>query len=195
MGLFDKIFGRKTKPKTAGKDLPSFWEDDYSQIEIVPRKNIAHIQVSIIKIEEFEKMAWDGNGFTEIFTRDNLPFPTLSAELRVDNFEKELCEKGFEKATQIRYDGNTIIDCTSETSNAFSVPGFTFFYEVENVFISNIWISTSLLTSTDLFNKIKEALYQLGEGYDLVLVNWNSCELVDLKDRNQIIDYLMGYWK
>lgn len=40
MELFDKIFKRKTNTKMNEENLPSFWEDDYCQIEIVPRKNI-----------------------------------------------------------------------------------------------------------------------------------------------------------
>jgi hypothetical protein len=90
-----------------------------------------------------------------------------------------LTEKGFEKAKQIRYDGYTITDCSKTTSNAFSLPCFNFFYDCKEDFIKNIWISTSLITSTDHFNKISETLYELGEGCELVLINWNSSELID----------------
>jgi hypothetical protein len=195
MGLLDKIFGRQSKPYTVENDLPSFWEDDYCQVEIVSRKNIDHIKNSIIQIEEFTKNTRTEYGFTDIYIREGLPFPTLSEELRVDYFEQELNNKGFEKATQIRYDGNTIIDCSSKTSNAITLPCFSFFYDYKDEIINNIWISTSLITSTDHFNKILEALYELGESCELVLINWNSSKLVDLTDRNEITEYLMNYWK
>jgi hypothetical protein len=188
MGLLDKIFGRQSKHKNVDKELPFFWE-------IVPRKNIDHIKDSINKIEEFTKKTRTENGFTDIYLREGLPFPTLSEELRVDYFEKALNDKGFEKATQVRYDGNTIIECSSKTSNAFTLPCFNFFYDCKGEFINNIWISNSLITSTDNFNKILEALYELGESCELVLINWNSSELVDLTDRNQITEYLMRDWK
>lgn len=195
MGLFDKIFGRKMNPKIEDENLPSFWEDDYCQIEIVPRKNIEHIEKSIKQIDEFTEKTRTENGFTDIFMREDLPFPTINEELRTDYFEKLLAEMGFEKAMKIRYDGYTIIECSKTTSNAYSLPCFNFFYDCDNEFINNIWISTSLITSNDHFNKILEALYELGESCEMVLINWNSSELIDLVDRNQIKEYLMSYWK
>lgn len=195
MGLFDKIFGRKMNPKIEDENLPSFWEDDYCQIEIVPRKNIEHIEKSIKQIDEFTEKTRTENGFTDIFMREDLPFPTINEELRTDYFEKLLAEKGFEKAMKIRYDGYTIIECSKTTSNAYSLPCFNFFYDCNDEFINNIWISTSLITSNDHFNKILEALYELGESCEMVLINWNSSELIDLADRNQIKEYLMSYWK
>jgi hypothetical protein len=177
------------------ENLPSFWEDDYCQIEIVSRKNIEHIKLSMKQIEEFTQKTRTEYGFTDIFMREELPFPTLNEELKVEFFENELIEKGFEKAKQIRYNGYTIIDCSKTTSNVFSLPGFNFFYDCKGEFINNIWISTSLITSTDHFNKILETLYELGESWELVLIDWNSLDLIDLTDRNQIKDYLMTHWK
>lgn len=182
-------------PKIEDENLPSFWEDDYCQIEIVPRKNIEHIEKSIKQIDEFTEKTRTENGFTDIFMREDLPFPTINEELRTDYFEKLLAEMGFEKAMKIRYDGYTIIECSKTTSNAYSLPCFNFFYDCDNEFINNIWISTSLITSNDHFNKILEALYELGESCEMVLINWNSSELIDLVDRNQIKEYLMSYWK
>src|SRR5690554_2234957 len=108
MGLFDKIFGRNTNQKIEDENLPSFWEDDYCQIEIVPRKNIEYIEKSIKQIDEFTEKTRTEYGFTDIFIRDDMPFPTIDEELRTDYFEKLLTENGFEKATKIRYDGYTI---------------------------------------------------------------------------------------
>lgn len=195
MGLFNKIFGRKINPKIEDKNLPSFWEDDYCQIEIVPRKNIEHIEKSIKQIDEFTEKTRTENGFTDIFMREDLPFPTINAELRTDYFEKLLAEKGFEKAMKIRFDGYTIIECSKTTSNAYSLPCFNFFYDCNDEFINNIWISTSLITASDHFNKTLEALYELGESCEMVLINWNRSELIDLAKRNQIKEYLMSYWK
>lgn len=195
MRLFDKILGRKTNTKIEDENLPSFWEDDYCQIEIVSRKNIEHIEKSIKQIDEFTEKTRTEYGFTDIFMRDSLPFPTINEELRIDYLEKLLTEKGFVKAMKIRYDGYTITDCSKTTTNAFSLPCFNFFYDCNDKFINNIWISTSLITSNDHYNKILETLYEIGEGYELVLINWNSSELIDLTDRNQIKDYLMSYWK
>ncbi len=138
MGIFGKIFGRKNISQNEDKNLPSFWEDDYCQVEIVPRKNVAHIQTSIKQIVDFTEKTRTEYGFTAIFMREGMPFPTLNEELRIDYLEKLLTEKGFEKAKQIRYDGYTITDCSKTTSNAFSLPCFNFFYVFKDEFINNI---------------------------------------------------------
>lgn len=195
MGLLDKIFGRKIISNKDNKVLPSFWEDDYCQIEIVPKKNMAHIELSIQNIEDLTEKSITEYGFNEIFIRDGFPFPTLNEEFRIEYFDKIFTEKGFEKAEQVRYDGNSIIECSPTTLNAFSLQGFTFFYDCKEDFISNIWVSSSFITSSGYFNKILEALYELGESCEFVLINWNNLELIDLGDRNHIKEYLMGLWK
>lgn len=195
MRLFDKIFGRKKKPEMEDENLPSFWEDEYCQIEIVPKKNIENIDKSIKQIDEFTEKTRSEYGFTDIFVREDLPFPTINEELRTDYFEKILNEKGFEKAIKIRYDSYTIIECSKTTSNAFTLPSFNFFYDCEEEFIKNIWISISLITSTEHYSKILETLYELGEDFDLVLIDWNNSEQIDLSNRKQIESYLMSYWK
>ncbi|MBL0294162.1 MAG: hypothetical protein IPQ04_07820 [Saprospiraceae bacterium] len=195
MGLLDKIFGRKNEVKIDYTEMPFYWEDDYCQIEIVPKQNIENIKYSIKQIDNFTESTKTEYGFTDIFIRKGLPFPTKNEEYRIDAFEKLLVEKGFKKATQIRYESYTIINCSNKTSNALSLPCFNFFYDCDEEFLKNIWISTSLITSKEHFDIISETLYELGESYELILINWNSCELVDLSNRNQIKDYLMNYWK
>lgn len=40
--------------------------------------------------------------------------------------------------------------------------------------------------TNDHFIKFSDALYELGESCKLVLIDWNSLELIDLTDRNKI---------
>jgi len=154
MGLLNKIFGQKTNTEKEGKYLPSFWEDDYCQIEIIPRQNVEYIIKSIKEIDDLTENTKSEYGFADIFIRQDLPFPILNQEIRIDYFEMFLTKKGFKKAKQIRFDGHTIIDCSRTTSNAFSLYSFNFFYDCKGEFISNIWISTSPITSIDHFHKI-----------------------------------------
>lgn len=175
--------------------MPSFWEDDYCQIEIVPAKNREHINTVISQIEEHVRKTRAKSGFTDSFTRADLPFPLLAEQISVDHFERDLTAKGFVKAAQIRYDGDTIIDCSATTTNAFSLPSFHFFYDCKDGFINTCWMSTSLITSTDDFNKIAAVLHEYGKKHGLILIDWDSCELVELSDMTRVEAYLMGYWK
>lgn len=190
MGFFEKLFRRQAKVKTEAKNLPSFWEDDYCQIEIVPRKNVEHIDATVKQIAAFTEAKNTAFGFTDVFVRKGLPFSTLGQEFRVDTFESFLSSKGFVKREQILYNGRTVIDCSRDSSNAFSLSNFLIFYDCQGDFIKNIWISNSHIVSNDQFKIILETLYDLGESYEFVLVDWNSLELVNLADKKQIKEYL-----
>jgi len=192
MGILNKIFGRKTPKKEKNDTMPFFWEDDFCQIEIVPRENDDHITKSIKDIEEFTTKTKTENGFTDIYMREELPFQTSNEEIRKDYFEQLLSRNGFEKARQISYDGRKIIDCSPETTNAYSVGTFNIFYDGKDEFVSNVWI-TSLQISKDELGKILETLYEVGEETQSILIDWNSLELIDLSNRNQIKKYLMKY--
>lgn len=194
MKLFDLIFGLPPKAKNVIDGLPSYWDDYYCQIEIVSVKNIEHIKTTIREIQEFSERRSTEFGITDVYIRKGLPYPTVGQKIRIDHFEKLLAEWHFGKAKQIRSNG-TVIDCTNATANAFSLPCFNIFYNCEDGLIKNIWTSSSLIVSTDHFGKILEALHALGKTFDLVLIDWHRCELIDLKDKAQITEHLMWDWK
>ncbi|GEM_PF-3662636 len=41
----------------------------------------------------------------------------------------------------------------------------------------------------------KSVLYCLGEECEMILVDWNRMELIDLRNRYQINNYLSYFWK
>lgn len=132
-------------------------------------------------------------GFTDIFMREDLPFPAINKKLRVSSFEEFLNEKGLKKVQKTYYQGYKVIDCSTSTSNVFSLSSFHILYDGHEEFIKNIWVSISYNTSISHGDKIIEALYELGEGYELALVDWNTSELIDLTDKKQIKNYLRIY--
>ena len=178
-----------------GEYVPSFWEDDYCQIEIVPSENRTFIQKQSEQIDELATKSRTDYGFTEIFGRGPMPATTVSKEISVDYFEKTLTDFKFQKARHIRYDKNEILNCETGKTKAFGFSNFTIFFDTEDEFVKNIWIDIGLIVSAPQFDLIQDALYTLGEECELILIDWNSLELFDLADRNHIQKYLMGYWK
>ncbi|WP_343304641.1 hypothetical protein AAHN97_24015 [Chitinophaga niabensis] len=175
--------------------VPSFWEDDYCQIEIVPLENGEFIRKQVGHIEDFSAKSWDGSGFTDIFVRDDLPTPTISKEIRTDYLETTLLNLKFIRANYIRFDGKQMLNCKTGNTKAFGFPEFTIFFDTQGEFVKNIWIDISLIVSVPQFGIIEAALYTLAEECELVLIDWNSSELFDLADKSQIEKYLMGNWR
>jgi hypothetical protein len=176
--------------------IPSFWEDDYCQIEIVPVENKEFIKRQIGQIADLSARSRDGHGFTEIFMRGKLPTKTISKELRVDYLEATLLNFKFLKANYIRFDAREILNCEAGDTKAFGFSNFTIFFDTEGEFVKNIWIQHfGLIVSAQQFDMIQAALCILGEECELILIDWNSSELFELADRVQVQKYLMGYWK
>jgi hypothetical protein len=175
--------------------VPSFWEDDYCQIEIVPSENKDFIQKQSKHIDELASNSRSGSGFTETFCRGQMTFTTVSKEIRVDYFEKTLSDFKFQKAKHIRYDKSEILNCETGKTKAFGFSNFTIFFDTENEFVKNIWLDIGLIVSVTQFDLIQDTLYTLGEECEFILIDWNSLKLYDLADRNQIQDYLMRHFK
>jgi hypothetical protein len=195
---FFKTFRQRTTSKNAVKVhsyLPSFWEDDYCQIEIVPFENREHILKSIEQISDLAKNSRTDFGFTETFERGQMPVNTFSKEIRIDYLEKLLAGFEFEKAKSINYDSQKILNCELGQTKAYGFSNFTIFFDTEHEFVKNIWLSISLIVSVRQYDLIKSALYCIGEECEMVLIEWNSLELFDLRDRTQIDKYLNDYWK
>ena len=95
MKLLDifKIFRQRTTAKNefkADSYLPSFWEDDYCQIEIAPVENKEYILKTIGQISDLANNSRTDFGFTETFGRGQMPVKTYSKEIRTDYLEKLL---------------------------------------------------------------------------------------------------------
>jgi hypothetical protein len=188
----DKVVTPRLDPN---EYVPAFWEDDYCQIEVVPFENKMFIQKQSRQIDELAIKSKTDYGFTETFGRDKMPTTTISKEIRVDYFENTLTGFQFEKAKQIRYDKNEILDCETGKTKAFGFSNFTIFFDTEDEFVKNIWIHIGLIVSVTQFELIESALYSLGEDCGLILIDWNSLELFDLADKMQIQKYLMTMFK
>ena len=197
MKLLDifKIFGQKTTVNKEDNYLPSFWEDDFCQIEIVPFENREFIAKTIGQVNELTSNSNIDFGFTKIFAREQIPVTTFSKEIRTDYFHNLLISYEFEKAESVLYDSQKTIECETGSTKAYGFHNFTIFFETENEFVKNIWISVDLIVSKRQYDLIKSVLNSLGEECEMLLVDWNVQELFDLTDKTQIDKYLNYHWK
>lgn len=195
---FFNVFKQRTASKKeirADNYLPSFWEDDYCQIEIVPFENKEYTFKTIEQISDLANNSRTDFGFTETFGRGQMPVTTFSKEIRTDYLEKLLTSFEFEMAKSINYESHKTLNCETGSIKAYGFSSFTIFFDTSGDFVRNIWVSISLIVSVKQYNLIKSALYALGEECRMMLVDWNSLVAFDLRDRSQIDTYLMDYWK
>lgn len=198
---FFRIFKRKIASKTKRNAyLPLSWDDDYCQIEIVPAENRESIENRITEVKILAEQSREGLGFTEIFEVGQMSITTFSKEILTEPLSQLLTNYKFEKAKSINYVGYKIANCETTSTKAFGFSNFTIFFDTEEEFVKHIWLSINATASRteisrEQFKLIKDALYSLGEEYEMVLADWNSLQLIDLSNKNQIDKYLNGYWK
>jgi hypothetical protein len=77
-----------------------------------------------------------------------------------------------------------------ENSRAFGFENFILFFDTKDEFVNNIWVNVPFGTGSANYDAILNVLYDLGESYDLIMMDWNSDRLVDLKNRTDIRKYL-----
>lgn len=184
-----------SKEKITQEHIPALWEDNYCQIEIVPKENLAFIKSEIQQIKDISQKANTGLGFTEAYERGFMNVTTLSKEIRADYLENLLLNFEFKKAKQIQYKGGKIINCEDAKTNAFSISSFTLFFEQKDEFVESIWIEVHLIVSPKEFSLIESFLYSLGEDLSLMLVDWNGLDIIDLTNKREVKRYLIDYWK
>lgn len=194
---FLKFFDTTTEKTdfTPNEYIPTLWENNYCQIEIVPAENENFILKQSEQIGELASKSGAEYGFTESVERGAMPVPTMLKKIRVEYLENILNNLQFHKANHIRYQANKIFDCESSKTKAYGFSNFTIFFDIEREFIKNIWIDVGLIVSAPQFELIQEAFYALGTECKLILIDWNSLELLYLTDKNQIQKYLLDYWK
>ena len=81
----------------------------------------------------------------------------------------------------------------STKTKAFGYSSFAICVDVEESLISNIWLITGFDLTPSQFEIALNTLYEIGETYDLLLVDWNSLDLVDLKNYNKVRAYLRDF--
>ena len=198
MGLF---FFLKFLNKAETKDsniptaeyAPSFWEDDYCQVEIVPSSNKDFILSQSGQIEELIQKTKTDNGFSDAFIRKSMPVTTLSEEIRITYLEKLFESLQLEKAKHIYYNGHEIINCETSKTKAFGFTNFSIFFEIEEEFVKNIWVQPRHITDSSQIKSITNVLYILGEECQFVLIDWNSQELVDLANLKEVNSYMSNF--
>jgi hypothetical protein len=175
--------------------LPVLWEDEYCLVEIVSTENKSFIKKQASDIEDFSKKNFDGYGFKDMFVLGEMPAPTVSLELRVDAFEILLNRHRIPKAKQIQYGKGEKLDYEKSISKAHGFPQCTIFFNTVDAgeFINRIWFDIIPGISMEQLNLFQNLLYDLGKSYEFILVDWNSLELVELRDWVQVKNYLKNF--
>ncbi|MEJ2880387.1 hypothetical protein [Pedobacter sp. GR22-6] len=175
--------------------IPMLWEDDYCQVELVPKENLPFLQQQMKELELFDQEHRTDYGYTDIVQREDHPVKTISCEFRADYLKVALSSFKLPELHHMRYEAGEIRSLKKSKTKAYGFESFTLFFEIEEEYVATIWLKFHLITSVTEYDIILDALYHLGEETNLLLVDWNAVEIIDLSNKVQINGYLKGWWK
>lgn len=193
IALFALIYFTKSNKKTEHSELTKteyrakgtifYHEDDYCQIEIVPKENLSDLIKQADNIADFSAE----NGYSDIYVREENKVSLKSREIDKTELEKLLTELGTEKHTEVTTGYGSDYRVKSENTIGFGKEYSAVYFDFENDKVKNIWITNLFGLNND---KVVDVLSTIGEKWNLVLMDWNSSELIDLSNKEMIKKYL-----
>ncbi|MCR6640084.1 MAG: hypothetical protein NVV82_14125 [Sporocytophaga sp.] len=175
-----------TKYPPANSGSIFYHEDDYRQVEIVPSENFNELIKQADNIQDFAEKNFDGIGYTDIMAREDYGLKLKDRGIPVAELEKVLLNLSLPRKTSVTT-GISPGEMISKNTLGYGENYDGLFFQFESDIVSSIWIVGTIPTDKD---KVIDTLHVLGLQWNLLLMDWNSCELVDLKDKEQVIKYL-----
>jgi hypothetical protein len=166
------------------------WEDDYCQVEVISASNYDLVKRQTIEAIDFGNAHFNGIGFTALYQRENIPYPISQLLIPIENFEAILAENSFIRIDKIYYQYEGLVNHAEDVTRAYGDDDFSIWAEVKERILTNIWITSRGANTDDRIIKATSILNTMGEKYQLILVDWNSCEVIDLKEINEVKAYL-----
>ena len=193
IAIFALIYFTKSNTKTEHSELTKteyrakgtifYHEDDFCQIEIIPKENLSDLLKQADNIADFTAE----KGYSDIYVREENKVSLKSREIEKTELEKLLTELGTEKHTEVITGYGSDYRIKSENTIGFGKEYSAVYFDFEYDKVKNIWI-------TNLFGlnheKVVDVLSKIGEKWNLVLMDWNSSELIDLSNKEMINKYL-----
>ncbi len=163
-----------------------YHEDDYRQVEIVPSENFNELIKQAENVQYFAEKHFDGGGFTDIMVREENGFKLKQRGIEPKELDLILSELPIKKYTDVST-GIRPGEMKSDNTYGYGKNYNGIFFDFESDTVTGIWIAGSPNVEDE---KFAQALNDIGNKWSLLLMDWNSLELIDLKDKEQIEKYL-----
>ena len=166
------------------------WEDDYLMIEIMSSQNLEYAQKETTRINKFGKEHSDGLGFSAITEIKKKKQETKDLKFKTQEFIKIFDELKIEKYPKLLYyGGGEPKEIKDPKTLVYGKHKTAIFIEQENGIIENIWFNTYNWKDLPETN-IKSALKEIGDRYDMIMVDFFKGEIINLRNQNEIEKYL-----
>ncbi|MBO3697721.1 hypothetical protein [Roseivirga sp. E12] len=178
-----------SEPKKEQIDMSNsifYHEDDYRQVEIIPDENFSELIKQAENVQDFAEKHFDGGGYTDMMVREENGFKLKQRGIKTRELDLILSELPIKRYTEVST-GIRPGEMTSKNTFGYGENYNGIFFDFESDSVTGIWVAGSPSVENEEF---AQALNNIGNKWSLLLMDWNSLELIDLKDKEQIEKYL-----
>jgi hypothetical protein len=173
--------------KEDSKDMDSIFyhEDDYCQVELVPIENFDALIRQAQNVQDFSEKHVDGGAYTDMYIRDSHGLHLKERGIPLAALDKLLSMLSMKRFIHV---STGIRPGEMDKGNTFGY-GENYhgiFFDFASDVVNNIWIAGSPQADAA---KISQVFHQIGQTWNLLLMDWNSLELIELKNKEQTQKY------
>lgn len=164
-----------------------YHEDDFCQVQLTPFENLNELIKQAENSSDFAEKYFDGHGYTDIMVREEAKIRLRDKNIHPKELDSILVTVGTDKHTDVITGYGQDHRVESKNTIGYGEDYSAIYYDFIGNSVQNIWMTNVSSLNND---KVSQALFEIGTRWNLLLMDWNSHELVDLKDQDQIKKYL-----
>jgi hypothetical protein len=166
-------------------------EDDYCQIELLPKDNFLLIHEEIKEIENSLGKQNSSYGFSNITSRNKVKIPLTSLNINRIDFENILKEEATAIFTKVKTGYSSHEEIMKQTI-AYGYENYSIFFSWESNYLLRIWITQTFISETLNVYPIllSNTLKLIGTKWPLLLIDWNNFIICDVKREADLDNYL-----
>ncbi|BFM45281.1 hypothetical protein CFS9_39220 [Flavobacterium sp. CFS9] len=164
-----------------------YHEDDYLQVEIISKSNIFEQQKSLDDLE----YNFSEYGFSNINFRHKKKIPTSSLKIKPNELKAHLKEYSLIEFNNV-YHGYSSNPILKKNTISFGFEDYAILFDFEKETVKNIWMvfNPKLKLPFHSYSNLLNALFLLGNKYDMILIDWNEEKIVNLSHKQEMQSYL-----
>ena len=169
-----------------------FHEDSYCQVEILPAVAYGYCTHEMKRIDEFASAHRDGLGFTDVYLRTEPPASLMLLGITLSDLRSTIGET-FAPFDQVFTGYSSHRErCPSVQAWGFDDSVAVFAGLDEDDVVLSVWLLLQGVTKRKIGEWCR-ALISLPRSDEMLLADWNSSEVVLLKDQPSLESYLKSY--
>jgi hypothetical protein len=168
-------------------------EDEWGMVELLPVENMAGREDAIEEGRQFGKDHSAGVGWTDVYLIPEAPHSIAERHIPLAEL-RSLVASWLPEADTVQSGYGTYVE-TLQLSFAFgnrALRSGVFYGNYEGSTITDLNLIPPDEEAEAKVTRFAEALRALAERYNLMLADWWSSRVVDLRDRDAVTDYLRG---